>query len=602
MADHRPSHAEPTDHGIGDSGWGAQGSVSRPDTWLPPESATPFSDPPVVGRTPDPVEEPPAADWSAYHEPLTSAVPGWPEFSAMTWSDFEQAMAEVFRQQGFAVTVTRDGADGGVDLILDRPGERILVQCKHWRAYKVGVREIRELYGVVTARGASGGILATSGRFTNEARAFAASTHIQLLGRAEVTALLDRTPAPRSASWSGAMPGTAVGGPEPLQGRPRCPRCGEWMLLRTTRRGQSRGEQFWGCPRFPTCRGLLPTVAAHIPAVAPSSAMGNPAWWGGRSPQGVAQQPGAHQLAKVHSRQRSSRVIAVVAPLVVSLLGFVLIVGVLPQLVLRPVTQGTVRNPVPSTRTTPDDPRIVAKVALDVPADQVAVDPDAKRAYVTSSEDRSITILDTTSHTVVSKVALARQPKGIAFDPDTQTLWVADYNDATVSVLDTSGTLQATIPVGRGPVGVAIDPNARKAYITNNLDKTVTVVNARTRKVTSTEKPGYAPGAAAVDPVKGHLCIVNATAMGLLYCYDTSLKFVGAWGPAGEAIAIDPVTHARYSTSAQAGVLKAKDGVSGTETSIPLGRKPTGVAVDPVARLAYVTDHDGKMVLVVRAA
>ena len=52
---------------------------------------------------------------------------------------------------------TGGGADGGVDLVLSKTGERILVQCKNWKSSKVGVSTVRELFGVVTAEGASGG-------------------------------------------------------------------------------------------------------------------------------------------------------------------------------------------------------------------------------------------------------------------------------------------------------------------------------------------------------------------------------------------------------------------------------------------------------------
>lgn len=34
----------------------------------------------------------------------------------------------------------------------------------------------------------------------------------------------------------------------------RCPRCGRKMALRTARRGQPAGKQFWGCEGFPDCR------------------------------------------------------------------------------------------------------------------------------------------------------------------------------------------------------------------------------------------------------------------------------------------------------------------------------------------------------------
>ncbi len=35
---------------------------------------------------------------------------------------------------------------------------------------------------------------------------------------------------------------------------PACPRCGKTMLLRTAKQG---GNQFWGCPAFPGCRGMV---------------------------------------------------------------------------------------------------------------------------------------------------------------------------------------------------------------------------------------------------------------------------------------------------------------------------------------------------------
>ena len=36
---------------------------------------------------------------------------------------------------------------------------------------------------------------------------------------------------------------------------PSCPRCGSRMVRRTARRGWNAGNQFWGCSRYPGCRG-----------------------------------------------------------------------------------------------------------------------------------------------------------------------------------------------------------------------------------------------------------------------------------------------------------------------------------------------------------
>ena len=38
---------------------------------------------------------------------------------------------------------------------------------------------------------------------------------------------------------------------------PPCPRCGGAMVLRTAGKGDNKGNRFWGCSRFPTCRGII---------------------------------------------------------------------------------------------------------------------------------------------------------------------------------------------------------------------------------------------------------------------------------------------------------------------------------------------------------
>jgi transposase len=70
----------------------------------------------------------------------------------MTWREFEMLVGEGFRLQGYEVTETGGGgADGGVDLVLRKDREKYLVQCKQWKAFKVGVTVVRELYGVMAA-------------------------------------------------------------------------------------------------------------------------------------------------------------------------------------------------------------------------------------------------------------------------------------------------------------------------------------------------------------------------------------------------------------------------------------------------------------------
>jgi len=39
--------------------------------------------------------------------------------------------------------------------------------------------------------------------------------------------------------------------------QPHCPNCGGEMVLRTAKNGMNQGEKFWGCSKFPQCRGIL---------------------------------------------------------------------------------------------------------------------------------------------------------------------------------------------------------------------------------------------------------------------------------------------------------------------------------------------------------
>ena len=53
--------------------------------------------------------------------------------------------------------VGRPAGDGGVDVVLRDGRGRWLVQCKHYKARRVGVRPVRELLGVAASEGAAGG-------------------------------------------------------------------------------------------------------------------------------------------------------------------------------------------------------------------------------------------------------------------------------------------------------------------------------------------------------------------------------------------------------------------------------------------------------------
>ena len=182
----------------------------------------------------------------------------------MSWREFEMLVGEAFRLQGYRVAETGGGgADGGVDLVLERDGETTLVQCKQWKAFKVGVETVRELYGVMAARGAAAGFVVTSGRFTDEAQRFASGRNVRLIDgptlhkmirQAQAKAAAGARPVDRATPTS-MQPGAAVN-----DATLKCPACSGAMTLRKARRGANAGRSFWGCNDYPTCRGTRPAA------------------------------------------------------------------------------------------------------------------------------------------------------------------------------------------------------------------------------------------------------------------------------------------------------------------------------------------------------
>lgn len=151
--------------------------------------------------------------------------------NGISWQEFALLVGQWFRNQGYEVTETGGIADGGVDLVISQHGETHLVQCKQWKAFKVGVSIVRELLGVIVAQGASGGYIVTSGVFTQEASRFAADCNIQLIDGSRLSDLIRDSQRDKTKNIQPIQI-------TPIQSAdPACPKCGSSMILRKATRG-----------------------------------------------------------------------------------------------------------------------------------------------------------------------------------------------------------------------------------------------------------------------------------------------------------------------------------------------------------------------------
>ena len=167
-------------------------------------------------------------------------------FELIEWRRFEAVVEALFAQAGFETRAQAHGADGGVDIWLysadhaDGDAPVSIVQCKQWMRCKVGVKEVRELRGVMAQHGIVHGQFVTTSDFTTDAREFAEGNGI---GLHDVDGLL-RLIATRHPKQQEALLRVAFEGD---WWRPTCASCGIKLVERTPRPSR---RSFWGCENF----------------------------------------------------------------------------------------------------------------------------------------------------------------------------------------------------------------------------------------------------------------------------------------------------------------------------------------------------------------
>lgn len=184
----------------------------------------------------------------ALHPEEQQEIKGWSLdlLKKLEWRRFEELCAAYFAMLGFTARTSRFAADGGVDIDLYEAGSEqlsIIVRCKAWSTQTVGIQLVRKLRFAMTAESAAEGVLVASGKFTREAKDFAAKEHILLIDGADligkITALV---PEQAAALLESATQGDYR--------TPTCPACAVKMASRTN----EAGRKYWGCRNYPRCK------------------------------------------------------------------------------------------------------------------------------------------------------------------------------------------------------------------------------------------------------------------------------------------------------------------------------------------------------------
>lgn len=113
--------------------------------------------------------------------PREETAAGVAALSDMRWRDFIKLVLDVLAGRGFVRVNDPEATSDEADIPLQRDGETWLLSSKHGASYVLGSGDIAEFASAMRLRSAQGGLLATPGVFSPEARKFADPQRIELL-------------------------------------------------------------------------------------------------------------------------------------------------------------------------------------------------------------------------------------------------------------------------------------------------------------------------------------------------------------------------------------------------------------------------------------
>ncbi len=178
------------------------------------------------------------------------------QIRSMDSVQFEKLIELVYRKLGY--DVTRGGGanpDGGIDLMIQKDGQYAAIQCKQWKARRVGVQQVREFLGALTDADIQQGKFITLCGCTNPARQFAKRHNIEIVTGIELAPMLESADAGFDPEVLGLLHDT----------RKFCPKCEREMVIRVAGQGPNVGGKFWGCSGYPHCHFTMP-IAETSPA------------------------------------------------------------------------------------------------------------------------------------------------------------------------------------------------------------------------------------------------------------------------------------------------------------------------------------------------
>jgi YVTN family beta-propeller protein len=234
---------------------------------------------------------------------------------------------------------------------------------------------------------------------------------------------------------------------------------------------------------------------------------------------------------------------------------------------------------------------------------EISVSPDGNRAYVSSLEENSVTVVDLNKLVVVATIT---HPSLVTADgsdvsADSKTVYVTSTRKNAVVVIDAAtNKVVNDIPTGReAPRRVRISPDGKKMYVGHNKSNELAVIDLAVAKVVSYIKVGNECRGGFAFTNDGKLLLNGAIEDDVMYCINPATdKVVRSLGifHSPQRIEITPkgVTLVLCGGSKAIGMalqvipdLQNHDG----NMIIPIGKSPWGLALNGDGTVAFASNY-----------
>jgi len=193
-----------------------------------------------------------------FNQPISNSSSDY--LKELSNDEFKKLIVMIFKQRGYTTSTEEEQAYEDVELVLKMNNETTFVKFNRWKDELLDINEVAQLYVAMKEENAAHGIIITSGMFTAEALDLSLGKAMLLINGIDLAQMIDALKSSTNTENEGTMETEVV--KEPAQDEmpelePLCPICSCKMIKRTAKKGKNAGNTFWGCSKFPNCRGVV---------------------------------------------------------------------------------------------------------------------------------------------------------------------------------------------------------------------------------------------------------------------------------------------------------------------------------------------------------